>query len=70
MGIETGKQHSEEIGYFVVREAEGTSELEVQDTPRLETREQAERWIEKRGIAGVDYWICAPVTRTSLRRRA
>lgn len=67
--IETGKQHSEQIGYFVVREEEGSAEIEVQDAPPLETREEAERWIEEHGIVGVDYWICAPVTRTSLRRR-
>ena len=69
MNIETGTQHSEQIGYFVVREAEGTAEIEVQDAPTLESREDAERWISDNGIPGVDYWICAPVTRTSLRRR-
>lgn len=66
--IETGKQHCEQIGYFVVREEEGSAEIEVQDAPPLESREDAERWIETHGIVGVDYWICAPVTRFSLRR--
>lgn len=68
--LETGKQHAEQIGYFVVREEEGTAELEVQDAPPLESREEAERWIEAHGLVGVDYWICAPITRASLRRAA
>lgn len=68
--IETGTKHAEQIGYFVVREEEGSAEVEVQDAPPLESREEAERWIEERGLPGVDYWICAPVTRMSLRRRA
>ena len=68
--IEIGTQHNEQIGYFVVREEEGTSEIQVQDAPPLESREDAERWIEEHGIVGVDYWICAPVTRMSLRRSA
>ncbi len=69
MSIEDGTQYSEQIGYFVVREAEGTAEIEVQDAPPLEDRQAAERWISENGIPGVDYWICAPVTRMSLRRR-
>ena len=69
MSLETGKQHIEQIGYFVVREAEGTAEIEVQDAPPLESREEAEAWIATNGIVGVDYWVCAPVTRVfSLRR--
>lgn len=65
----TGKKHSEHIGYFVVREEEGSAEIEVQDAPPLETREAAEQWIDEHGMPGVDYWICAPVTRTSLQRK-
>lgn len=68
--IEDGARHSEAIGYFVVREEEDMAEIEVQDAPPLESREDAERWIEEFGIVGVDYWICAPITRCSLRRRA
>ena len=64
----TGKQHAETIGFFVIREAEGTAELEVQDAPPLNTREEAEAWIDAHGLPGVDYWVCAPVTRMSMRR--
>ena len=67
MNLITGKRHSEDIGYFVVREEEGSAEIEVQDAPPLESREDAEAWIAANGLPGVDYWICAPVTRASLR---
>jgi hypothetical protein len=67
MRIITGNRHSEEIGYFVVREEEGTAEIQVQDAPPLTSREEAEAWIAAHGIVGVDYWICAPVTRASMR---
>lgn len=68
MTLLIGKQYSEQIGYFIVREDEGTCELQVQDCEAMETREEAERWIDENGLVGVDYWICAPVTRTSLLR--
>lgn len=68
MSITHCKQHREVIGYFVVREQEGTAEIEVQDAPPLETREEAEDWIAKHGIPGVDYWICHPVTPVSIQR--
>lgn len=55
-------RHSSVIGYFVVRESEGTAEIEVQDAPPLDTREDAERWIRENGIEDVDYWVCAPVS--------
>ena len=67
MPLIKGQQHTEQIGYFVIREAEGTAELEVQDAPPMETREEAEAWIESDGLPGVDYWICAPITTVSLR---
>lgn len=70
MALEPGKQHKDHIGYFVVREEEGTAELLVQDAPPLESCSEAEAWIDQNGLPGVDYWICAPVTRTSLRRRS
>jgi hypothetical protein len=66
----TGKLHSEHLGYFVVREEEGSAEIEVQDAPPLETSEDAERWIDEHGLPGVDYWVCAPVARMSQRRAA
>ena len=64
--LQNGKHHSDEIGYFVVRESEGTAELEIQDAPAMFTRQDAEQWIEQHGIPGVDYWICAPVNTMSL----
>lgn len=63
-------RHKDCIGYFVIREEEGTAEIEVQDAPPLETREDAERWIEEHGAPGVDYWVCAPVHTVSLTRAA
>lgn len=68
MALEQGKQHAEQIGYFVVREAEGTAELEVQDAPPMASCADAEAWIAEHGLPGVDYWVCAPVTRLSFRR--
>ncbi len=65
-----GKQHKDLLGYFVVREEEGTAEIEVQDAPPLETREDAEQWIEQHGIPGVDYWVCSPVHSVSWQRKS
>lgn len=63
-----GQKHVTAIGYFVVREAEGTCEIEVQDAPPMDTREDAERWIEEKGTPGVDYWICWPIHSRSMVR--
>jgi len=68
MSIINGTKFSDQLGYLVVREQEGTAEIEVQDAPPLETREDAERWIEEHGVIGVDYWICVSATRRSLQR--
>lgn len=68
MPLTKGKQHRDHIGYFVIREQDGTAELEVQDTEQFETAGAAELWIEVHGLPGVDYWVCTPVTSSSLRR--
>lgn len=68
MPLQQGKQHAAQIGYFVVREAEGTAELEVQDAPPFATCAEAEAWIGEHGSPDVDYWVCTPVNRLSLRR--
>lgn len=61
-------KHADHIGYFVIREEEGSAEIEVQDAEPMETREQAEAWIQANGAPGVDYWVCAPVGH-SIRKR-
>lgn len=69
MNIETGKKHAEDIGYFVVREEQGTAEILIEDHEQFDEREKAEAWIGSHGLEGVDYWVCACVARTSMRRR-
>lgn len=60
-------QHRDKIGYFVVREAEGTAEIEVQDAEPFASHDEAEQWIHAHGIPGVEYWVCAPVHEFSFK---
>lgn len=62
--------HSEHIGYFVIREQDGTAELEIADTEAFEEPEQAQEWIRTQGEPGVGYWVCATTHWKPLKRTA
>lgn len=68
MSIISGNQYAPSVGYFVIREQEGIAEIEVQDAPKFESQEEAREWIDKNGLRGVDYWICAPMNMRSIRK--
>jgi hypothetical protein len=68
MSTKQGLRYAESIGVFIIYEEEGTAEIIVQDAPPLETHEEAEKWIAENGVQGVDYFICLPAHRISIRR--